>query len=70
MGGFAGSSENRYRPGLFERIWVAFRELTEDKIRAPAETQRSGFGGKRRSSEMNEFSPIWVEARDMETAMT
>lgn len=61
---------NRYRPGLFERIWVAFRELTEDKIRAPAETQRSGFGGKRRSSEMNEFSPIWVEARDMETAMT
>ena len=27
--------------------------------RAPAEAQRSGFGGKRRSSEMSEFSPIW-----------
>ena len=29
------------------------------QYRAPAEAQRSGFGGKRRSSEMSEFSPIW-----------
>ena len=28
------------------------------QYRVPAEAQRSGFGGKRRSSEMSEFSPI------------
>lgn len=28
------------------------------QYRAPAEAQRSGFGGKRRSSEMSEFSPV------------
>ena len=33
--------------------------MVNKENRASSETQRSGFGGKRRSSEMNEFSPIW-----------
>ena len=56
------------------RFWQPLRELTPPRAvradlgrfrrslrgpyRAPAEAQRSGFGGKRRSSEMSEFSPI------------
>ena len=36
-----------------------FRRSLRGPYRAPAEAQRSGFGGKRRSSEMSEVSPIW-----------
>ena len=73
MWGFSRRCGNRHRPRLFGRIWAGVRELKSDKIRAPAEAQRqgelaqakrrwpgpSGFGGKRRSSEIREFSPIW-----------
>ena len=38
--------------------------------RAPAEAQRSGFGGKRRSCGMSDFSPFGAEMRDMEPATT
>ena len=38
--------------------------------RAPAEAQRSGFGGKRRHSGMSEFSPFSAETSDMELAVT
>ena len=38
--------------------------------RAPAEAQRSGFGGKRRRSGMSEFSPLLAETSDMELAPT
>ena len=38
--------------------------------RAPAEAQRSGFGGKRRRSGMSEFSPLSAETSGMELAST
>ena len=38
--------------------------------RAPAEAQRSGFGGKRSRSGMIEFSPLSAETSDMELAST
>lgn len=36
---------------------VQYAPKTPDDLRAPAETQQSGFGGKRTSSEMSELSP-------------
>ena len=41
-----------------------------EDTRAPAEAQRSGFGGKRRSCGMSDFPPFWAEMRDMEPATT
>ena len=41
----------------FERWKVQYAPKTPDDLRAPAETQQSGFGGKRTSSEMSELSP-------------
>ena len=38
--------------------------------KAPAEAQRSGFGGKRRRSGMSKFSPFLAETSDMELAVT
>ena len=57
-------------------IWDApsafFRQIRRlaEENRAPAEAQRSGFGGKRRRSGMSEFSPLSAETRDMELAPT
>jgi len=45
------------------------RRLSEES-RAPAEAQRSGFGGKRRRSGMSEFSPFSAETSGMELAVT
>ena len=45
------------------------RRLSEES-RAPAEAQRSGFGGKRRRSGMSEFSPFSAEMSGMELAVT
>ena len=42
---------------LLERWKVQCAPKTPDNLRAPAETQQSGFGGKRTSSEMSELSP-------------
>lgn len=42
---------------LLERWKVQYAPKTPDDLRAPAETQQSGFGGKRTSSEMSELSP-------------
>ena len=42
---------------LLEDWKVRYAPKTPDAIRAPAETQQSGFGGKRTSSEMSELSP-------------
>ena len=44
--------------------------MVNKENRAPAEAQRSGFGGKRRRSGMSEFSPLSAEMRDMELAPT
>ena len=41
-----------------------------EENRAPAEAQRSGFGGKRRRSGMSEFSPFSAETSGMELAVT
>ena len=57
-------------------IWDApsafFRQIRRlaEENRAPAEAQRSGFGGKRRRSGMSEFSPLLAETSDMELAPT
>ena len=42
---------------LLEDWKVQYAPKTPDDLRAPAETQQSGFGGKRTSSEMSELSP-------------
>ena len=42
---------------LLEHWKVQCAPETPDDLRAPAETQQSGFGGKRTSSEMSELSP-------------
>ena len=42
---------------LLEDWKVRYAPKTPDNLRAPAETQQSGFGGKRTSSEMSELSP-------------
>ena len=42
---------------LLEDWKVRYAPKTPDDLRAPAETQQSGFGGKRTSSEMSELSP-------------
>ena len=42
---------------LLEDWKVRYAPKTPDALRAPAETQQSGFGGKRTSSEMSELSP-------------
>ena len=49
-----------------------FRQIgrLSEESRAPAEAQRSGFGGKRRRSGMSEFSPFSAEMSDMELAPT
>ena len=67
--------EPRWR-GLSHAIWDApsayfgqIRRLSEES-RAPAEAQRSGFGGKRRRSGMSEFSPLSAETSGMELAVT
>ena len=39
-------------------------------VRDPTETQRSGFGWKRRSNEVSELSPRLAEAREMEFVLT
>ena len=44
--------------------------MVNKENRAPAEAQRSGFGGKRRRSGMSEFSPFSAETSDMELAVT
>ena len=44
--------------------------MVNKENRAPAEAQRSGFGGKRRRSGMSEFSPFSAEMSDMELAVT
>ena len=44
--------------------------MVNKENRAPAEAQRSGFGGKRRRSGMSEFSPLSAEMSDMELAVT
>ena len=44
--------------------------MVNKENRAPAEAQRSGFGGKRRRSGMSEFSPFSAEMIDMELAVT
>ena len=41
-----------------------------EENRAPAEAQRSGFGGKRRRSGMSAFSPFSAETSGMELAVT
>ena len=46
---FAGSSGNRHRPGLFERIWAGFRELTEDE----------------RTSRINNRRQVWRSVRSL-----
>ena len=50
-------------------VLPSFGRGCEDN-RAPAEAQRSGFGGKRRSCGMSDFSSSWAEMRDMEPATT
>ena len=42
---------------LLEDWKVRYAPKSPDNLRAPAETQQSGFGGKRTSSEMNKLSP-------------
>ena len=42
---------------LLEDWKVRYSPKTPDALRVPAETQQSGFGGKRTSSEMSELSP-------------
>ena len=42
---------------LLEDWKVRYAPKIPDNLRAPAETQQSGFGGKRTSSEMSELSP-------------
>ena len=42
---------------LLEHWKMQYAPKTPDDLRAPAETQQSGFGGKRMSSEMSELSP-------------
>ena len=42
---------------LLENWKVQYAPKAPDDLRAPAETQQSGFGGKRTSSEMSELSP-------------
>lgn len=42
---------------LLEHWKMQYAPKTPDNLRAPAETQQSGFGGKRTSSEMSELSP-------------
>ena len=55
---------------VFGQIFGGFSGSAEDRNRAPAEAQRSGFGGKRRRSGMSEFSPLSAETRGMELAVT
>ena len=52
--------------GFSGRIWAVFGGQNG----APGETQRRGFAGERRRSGMSEFSPFWVETRDMELVPT
>ena len=42
---------------ILEDWKLQYAPKTPDDLRAPAETQQSGFGGKRTSSEMSELSP-------------
>ena len=64
------------RRGLSHAVWdvtsAYFRQIRRlsEESRAPAEAQRSGFGGKRRRSGMSEFSPLLAETSDMELAPT
>ena len=44
--------------------------MVNKENRAPAEAQRSGFGGKRRRSGLSEFSPFSAEMSDMVFAPT
>ena len=41
-----------------------------EENRSPAEAQRSGFGGRRRSGVTTDFSPFWAEMRDVELVTT
>ena len=62
--------------GFSLAVWDApsayFRQIRRlsEESRAPAEAQRSGFGGKRRRSGMSEFSPLSAETSGMELAVT
>ena len=44
--------------------------LARGRNRAPAEAQRSGFGGRRRRSGTSDFSPFWAEMSNVELATT
>ena len=68
-GGAAALSQRRIS-GRFGQIFGGFSGSAEDRNRAPAEAQRSGFGGKRRRSGMSKFSPLSAETRDMELVPT
>ena len=54
----------------FGRIFGDVLGSAEDENRAPASSQRSGFGGKRRRSGMSKFSPFSAETSGMELAVT
>ena len=55
---------------VFGQIFGGFSSSAEDENKAPAEAQRSGFGGKRRRSGMSKFSPFSAETSGMELAVT
>lgn len=57
----AGTDLDQDSKGGFGKVSGGFSRDT----RAPAGAQRSGSGGKMRSSVMSEFSPFWAETRDM-----
>ena len=68
-----GGAASLPRRKIPSRFWADFRGLSRlcgGQNRAPAEAQRSGFGGKRSHSGMIEFSPLSAETRDMELAST
>ena len=68
-----GGAASLPRRGILSRFRADLRGLPRlcgGQNRAPAEAQRSGFGGKRRSSGMIEFSPSSAETRDMKLAPT
>ena len=68
-----GGTAFQPRRGISSRFRADFRGLPRlcgGQNRAPAEAQRSGFGGKRRSSGMIEFSPSSAETWDMKLAPT
>ena len=56
-------------PGISDEFGRVLR-LCGGQHRVPTGVQRSGSGGKRRSSGMSEFSPFWAKIRDMELATT